>query len=801
MGALDPRLRSLLATATHQRNERSTGEPGARTAQPLPDRVGVLVKFTGEVDDLRNAGLSPNSVIGNPQVQFRIATGTIELERVEALAAVPHVIKVELGRPLQRELDVSVEEIKARPLHKATPSLTGRGVVIGVIDSGIDWRHHAFRYSGGDSRVLFLWDQALTPKVKTATDPFQEAAPPEYPTLGVEYTQGQINQALKASKPLDVVRSMDDTAAHGTHVAGIAAGDGSQAGTRQEDNCTGANTYIGVAPDAELIVVSNSMETDALGESQNLADAVHYIFLRASQLDAGVGRPCVINISQGDNLGPHDGTSLVEQAIDLELLFNPGRAVVKSAGNEGTANHHAMGTVPASPGTLPITFSVVAGDSTRRFMECWYHGSGSLDVTLTGPGVGAPTSPVVHPGDPPLVPPFVLNPAAPAAAQATAIITSSVADPDNLDNHILIELVPPAGGSLPAGAYTLTFANTRPAAEEVHCWLNRAGGGEGVNDVPRFTSNVTASHTISIPGTSNTVITVGNYAAEEFTSKSGVKTEKGDLFPSSSRGPKRTGGMKPDIAAPGVAVTAARAGSHGGCCCDCCYTFYVDKNGTSMAAPHVAGVIALMLQKNKGLDHLDIRNALTTTARAPGVTPAPVLPDNDWGFGKVDASAAVAAVPAPVRALGGGGGGGGTITYWTPPIESMHERALLRRLQRFQEWLLAQPAGHYWGALVSRHVDEVLRLINTNRRVATVWHRNGGPALVRAALQFAEDPDNAVLPSQLSGALVAQQWTRILAVWRRYASPALTADIDAHREVVLTFPGQSLPSIVSGAAR
>jgi len=793
MGALDPRLKSLLATGAHKRSERRAGA-GSTPTPTVGEQVGVLVKFTGDAEDLRAAGLAISSVIGHSRAAFSIATGAIALANVEALAAIAHVVKVELGRPMRQELDISVAEIMARPLHTATPPLTGRGVVIGIIDSGIDWRHHAFRHSAGTSRVLFLWDQSLTPKAKLPADPFQETSPPEFPALGVEYTKAQIDQALTSSTPLQVVRSMDNTAAHGTHVAGIAAGDGSQAGTKVEDNCTGANTYIGVAPEADLIVVSNSTETSAIGESQNLVDAIRYIFLRASQLDGGVGRPCVINISQGDNLGPHDGTSLVEQAIDLQLLFDPGRAVVKSAGNEGAANHHAMGTVPPAPGSLSITFSVMAGDTRTRDMECWYHGAGRLDVTLSAPGAPAPTSPIVHPNDPAQV--WVVNPAAPAAQRVTATITSILSDPDNLDNQVVIRLAPAAGGSLPNGTWRLQFTNTGALPEDVHCWLERGTPGEA----PVFTSNVTTSHTISIPGTSATVITVGNYAAEEFTSASGTKTEKGDLAASSSRGPTRTGGIKPDISAPGVAVTAARAGSHGGCCCDCCYTFYVDKSGTSMAAPHVAGVIALMLQKNKALDHLDIRTAITTTARAPGVIPAPALPDSDWGSGKIDASAAVGAAPAPAGAGGGGGGGGPTIEYWTPPIEWLHERALFRRLHHFQQWLLSYPEGHYWGALVSRHFDEVLRLINSNRRAAAVWHRNGGPALVRTALVFAENPEGAVIPESFGDEATSVQWERILASWQRYASPALSADIDAHRDVVLAFPGRSLRSLVSERA-
>ena len=140
---------------------------------------------------------------------------------------------------------------------------------------------------------------------------------------------------MRASDPLDVVRTTDDSRGHGTHVTGIAAGDGSQAGTKPDETCSGADTYIGVAPMADIIFVKNVFEAgvNAIGRSRNLANAVRYIFIRAAQLDGGTGRPCVINISQGDDLGPHDGTSLVEQAINLELNGRQGRAVVKSAGN------------------------------------------------------------------------------------------------------------------------------------------------------------------------------------------------------------------------------------------------------------------------------------------------------------------------------------------------------------------------------------------------------------------------------------------------------------------------------------
>ena len=781
MGVLDPRLQSLLATRAHHEERVQARELAPEDAPATPERVGVLVKFTGDVADLKALGFEAGSVLGNPSTDFEIATGTIPLDAVEALAAIDHVVKVEMGRPLQSELDVSPVEIRAKPLHTGPTPITGRRVVVGVIDGGLDYRHHAFRFASGGSRILNIWDQSLTAVGS-------EAGPPEFPSLGVEYSQQQIDAALQSSDPLAAVRVTDDDKAHGTHVTGIAAGDGSQAGTRPGDHCTGANTYIGVAPDADIMFVRLSSGSNQLGESQNLIDAINYLFTRAGQLDGGTGRPCAINISLGDNLGPHDGTSLVEQAIGQMLVLNPRRAIVKSAGNEGAADHHAMATVTAAGGKKTFTFSMPPAANTKQYMECWYDGAERLDVQLFAPGTPAPSSPVVHPGDPPNV--WTVNPAAPAAQQVTVTITSALNDPDNHDNRVFIEWGGAAGVTPPNGNWSIEFTCTSAGSALLHCWLERGLRKEA----PIFTSDVTSTHTISIPGTSANVITVGSYSAEELKSGSGTDTEKGDLADSSSRGPTRMGARKPDISAPGVSVTSVKGNSHGGCCCDCCYDFYVDKSGTSMAAPHVTGVIALLFQKNPNLDIVDISLALTSTARDPG--DGSTLPNNDWGTGKVDATAAGNAAPAP--AGGAGGGGGGPIPFRMPPTGlDMNERTLFRKLQRFQDWVLGFPAGHLYAALVSRHFDEVLRLINTNRRVATVWHRNGGPALVRAALAIADEPEITGIPDRVNGEPLSPKLDHILDSWQRYASPSLVADIDRYRADVLALPGHPLQAVLS----
>lgn len=779
MGVIDPKVLSLLATAAHRRSLVAEGKLPADAVAPLPEWAGVIVKCTGPIDDLRAAGLTVGNVLANP-AGWSIVTGRIRLASIEALAAVPHVTKVEVGGSLGLELDTSVAEIHARQLHTQASPLTGKDVVVGVIDSEIDYQHPSFRKSDGSTRIRFLWDQDLD---ASGT----ENPPPEHPTLGVEYTDEHIRTALASSNPLAIVRSThdpDDEDKHGTHVTGIAAGDGSQAG-----NCKGANTFVGVAPDADIIFVKLKAASDELGESQNLLDAIIWIIKRARKDNPT--KPCVINISQGDNLGPHDGTSLVELGIDTILPLDTGVAIIKSAGNEGDANRHAFATVPAN-GNVSITFR--ARDTkvdSDRFIDCWYAGAARLDVTLTAPTVPARTTPLVAAGST-LTPPWVANPAAPAAGQTTVTITSTLNDTDNNDNRIFVGLTTPANTAVLSGTWTLQFTNPNAAPVDLHCWIERGTA------TPRFTSNASNSHTISVPGTARHVISIGNYADQSFTFPDGSTTASGTLDSSSSRGPTRDGRQKPEVSAPGVNIISAKGAANAGCCCDCCYTIYHGMTGTSMAAPHVAGVVALMLQLTPRLTNQEIRDALAQSARLPDPAQG-VPPDNNWGAGMVDANAAVALSAAnhPVGPGGGGGGGGGPIPYWTPPVHSAHDRTLVRRLHRFQQWLMSFPAGHQYAELVSRHFDEVFRLINTNRRVAAVWHRNHGPTLVHVGMAILDDPEHAAFPMTIGGAPASEVFDRILSSWRLHGSPGLATDIDAHREALLALPGVGLVELLT----
>ena len=451
MSTLDPRLKSLLKRG----RSRTIGSPPPRT-RAIPEHVKIIVKFTGALDDLTRIGFKPSTVLPHPNDPSIIATGSIETARLEALAAIDHVTTIEGTRAYRSELNKSVPEINAGPGHSPAADFTGEGVVIGVIDTGIDYRHHAFRNPDGTTRIVAIWDQTLDVDDVggSAPDPFD---------FGVEYDADAINEAIEAADTLGfdeafaIVPSKDEDG-HGTRVAGIAAGDGSQAG-----NCEGEFTFVGVAPGAELIVVKQDFGSRGIGESDNFVEALRYIF-NHPKLN---GRPVVINISLGDNQGAHDGTSMVEQAIDRLVLFQPRRAVVKSAGNEADERHHAHATVPGHD-SLDLQFRVRPKDGSDQFLDLWYPGSATLQARIKVPVVPEAVSLQLNPGEDD---DFQVGD---AEESVSVTIASSTTNPDNGDRRISIELeAPDDEGHLTSGTYTLELTNPNDDPVEFHAWLDR----------------------------------------------------------------------------------------------------------------------------------------------------------------------------------------------------------------------------------------------------------------------------------------------------------------------------------------
>ncbi|HET8682587.1 MAG TPA: S8 family serine peptidase [Micromonosporaceae bacterium] len=236
----------------------------------------VFVRFTGDVSTVERAGMRVHSVAGD------IATGEVQVDQLETLAQLDSVVRVELSRVLHHEMDLGLPEAGVPAVHAGPPGLRGAGVIVGIVDPGIDYLHSAFRRDDGTSRILAIWDQGLEPQgIETSPAGFG---------YGVEYRKPAIDEAIASDKPFDLVRHRDqairDVGCHGTHVAGIAAGDGLAAGPARTDR-----VFTGVAPAADIVVVANTRGRAAgelgLGDSAASLDAVRYIFRAASYANRG----------------------------------------------------------------------------------------------------------------------------------------------------------------------------------------------------------------------------------------------------------------------------------------------------------------------------------------------------------------------------------------------------------------------------------------------------------------------------------------------------------------------------------
>lgn len=595
MSKIDPRLKFIQQEPKDGLSELEAFGNFAIEAESVPaPKVRVLLQFKKNLKKIEKAGFKPFTVAED------VASGELELSKLDAIAGLSDVVMIESSRPMTDELDISMPEVRADIVHTGPPGYRGSGVIVGIIDSGIDFTHECFTKPNGTSRILSIWDQSLIPQGS-------ESNPAGY-TYGVEYTKTDIDSALAAADPFSVVRHKDGAtrSGHGTHVTGIAAGDGSPAG-----NSNPAFTYVGVAPEADIIIVANRVTTQALGNSTNTLDAVKFIFDKASAL----GKPVVINQSQGDNLGPHDGTSLLERGID-NLLGGKGNVMVKSAGNAADDGIHASGTV-ASGGTEIVQFMIPNGDTSPDTLDIWYNNADRFDICFTPPGGSA--SAWVSPNNTTL-----LN----LPNGNSLFVDSTLNDPNNTDNRIYVQFTKGTAAAIQPGNWTFSLRGATVVNGGFHAWFERG------RVIPQFTgTHMNNACTISIPGTSQEIIAAGSY----ITSGAGA----GDISSFSSIGPTRDGRQKPELSAPGQWITSARADgiSMGS-------GVYHQLAGTSMSAPHIAGAAALMLQKNKELTQAQIKKCLMDNARADAFTGS--VPNNTWGNGKLDVKAAVDCVRIPI---------------------------------------------------------------------------------------------------------------------------------------------------------
>ena len=368
-----------------------------------------------------------------------------------------------------------------------------------------------------------------------------------------------------------------------------------------------------------------------------------------------------------------------------------------------------------------------------------------------------------------------------------------------------IAIAPSTAPTIALGRWSLRFTRTAGPETPIDLWVDPQ------DDVgAEFSNAVARDNTVMLPATAQSTIAVGSYDPDRF-----LGLGKFHLSESSGRGvplAQLPAGrrMKPDMAAPGESVMAANSGvTLNPPCCRCCNFRHHDASGCSVAAPHVAGVVALMFEKNKDLTFEQVRAFLQVSASRESIPDdevPPVLPldhggggigtpgepgfleihqNHFWGSGRLDALLAVQTVVVPSGAGGGGGGGNPAPTV----IEGAEPATVAppRGFQRLPEEVVHRPIFQFFAALISTHVDEVQRLIDSNKRVAVVWRRGGGPAMLRDLVERPSD-DFFLLPSEIADFPVRNFLERLMMVFARFGSETLRGDVARWRDLVLSAP-------------
>ncbi len=575
-------------------------------------RVNAYLCLEKEADftKLCSLGVSVNLNLGD------ILTVQVPADSLEALSRLPFVRYVQMSVPVRPMMDKAREAAGADLVASGKGldrSYTGEGVVVGVIDGGFDYTHPAFFDSEGKTlRIRRVWEQSYT-----------GGTPPEGFAYGAEFDSPSLILAAGG----DV-----STNSHGTHVTGIAAG------------ASLGNGWQGVAADADIVLVSMG---ELAENSANISDAIAYIYRYAES----VGKPCVINMSLGTQIGPHDGTSVFDRVADR--LQGPGRLLVGSSGNFGHEKIHVSRTFSgAEAAPLRTFFDFKQKPTTINYggqVDVWGEKDLKYDiqavVVSTSSGQVIASSPVMD---------------ASAAGGSTEVFELT----KNSKGQILISTeVNPLNGK-PHTLLTLNVTNLRSgyaaglvvtprSAGTLHAWADDVyvrftdAGVEGWQDGDSDCSIA------EIGGTGDGIISVGAYTTRNAYTPAGSTREEttgevmGAAATFSGRGPRPDGRVKPDIAAPGTMIASA-VSSHDATLTSLPMAGAVERDGkaypyaymqgTSMAAPFVAGVLATWLQAAPELDPSAVRGILSSSAVRDEFTGTLSGEGNGtWGRGKMDA--------------------------------------------------------------------------------------------------------------------------------------------------------------------
>ena len=511
----------------------------------------LIVKYSGTLERVRTRAVYVTELTGG------YAIIQIKESQIKELAAFPEVEFIEKPKSLYFQIEngrrVScIDEVQAAPFFssigqeglednqqkKQSFPLLGKDVLIGIVDSGIDYENPDFRNADGTTRILALWDQTL-----------QNGKPPQGYHIGTEFTSEQINEALRMEVREERYRIVPsrDTSGHGTAVAGIAAGNG-----RGSKN----GKYRGAAPEAGLLIVKmgGAGET-GFPRTTQLMRGVDYIVRKAEELK----KPVVINISFGNTYGSHDGTSLLERYLNTvsERWKN---VICVGSGNEGTTAGHTAGVF--RKGMMTEVQLAVQQREKSFSLQIWKSYVDEVTITIVDPSGNHSGRLEEKEGTQRI-----------QIGETELLVYYGEPKPYSIRQEIYISFLP-RNEFVTAGVWKIQMMPGQVVDKLWQMWLPV----QNALNIGTAFLKPDSSTTLTIPSTASLVITVAAYNAltfsyADFSGRGTTQIYEGE------------NANKPDLAAPGVRVMAPVAG--GG---------YAEFTGTSFATPFVTGSAALLME-------------------------------------------------------------------------------------------------------------------------------------------------------------------------------------------------------------
>lgn len=495
----------------------------------LFDEWELIIRYTGSLDSVREElQISVEELLGG------YAIIRIPQYLIDKLSDYPQIDYIEKPKALVLEQMEGISASCISRVRLPDYNLSGRGVLVACLDSGVDFSHPDFRNADGTTRIVTMWDQTVA------------GNPPAGFDTGSVYDSEDINAALFAPNSREIVPEFDATG-HGTAVLGIMAGNGKAS----------ADGIVGVAPEAEIIVVKlGNPDGRGFPRTTQLMSAIDF----AVRYAMGTGKPLAINISFGNNYGAHNGDSMLERYIDtISNLYRI--SIVTGTGNDGTTARHTAGNLAGGQQEI---VEIYVGNYLNAFnLQIWKHYLDEFNIYIETPanrriGPLSSFSSVQN---------YVLP-------EELISVYYSEPTPYNPEQEIYISWIP-GGDYITSGIWRIILEPRRVISGDYNMWLPVAGSTS--SEVSFVRPNI--FNTLVVPSTAKYVISVAAYDS------------RNDTFASfSGRGPNLEQNLppaigKPDLAAPGVAINTCRAG--GG---------YGSFSGTSFAAPFVTGAAALLMQ-------------------------------------------------------------------------------------------------------------------------------------------------------------------------------------------------------------